>query len=223
MSPHGISVAKLQVMRCGLMNDTQDHNSIPTKGRAIASGSTLYPNAAAPNHGVFVENRLRHLVDTGDASATVVAPVPYFPSRAPIFGAWARHAAAPRQETRNGINVYHPRYLAIPRVGMNVSPWLLYRSALPILQRLLSDGLQVNAIDAHYLYPDGVAADKMYPKEGPAKTSDARAGRLCLAATKLSIAHPRTGERMTFELPTPEEFRAALGMAAPASPGAPAG
>ena len=27
--------------------------------------STLYPNAAQPNHGVFVENRLRHLVASG--------------------------------------------------------------------------------------------------------------------------------------------------------------
>jgi hypothetical protein len=48
--------------------------------------STLYPNAARPNHGVFVENRLRHLVASGEAASTVVAPLPYFPSRAPILG-----------------------------------------------------------------------------------------------------------------------------------------
>ncbi|MEO9190081.1 MAG: glycosyltransferase family 4 protein, partial [Acetobacteraceae bacterium] len=51
--------------------------------------STLYPNAARPNHGIFVENRLRHLVGSGEVSSVVVAPVPYFPSAAPVFGDWA--------------------------------------------------------------------------------------------------------------------------------------
>lgn len=120
--------------------------------------STLYPHAASPNHGVFVENRLRQLIASGQAAATVVAPVPYFPSRAPVFGAWARHAGAPSRETRHGLSVYHPRYPVIPRVGMNLSPWLLYRATLPLLRGLRAEGLQADIIDAHYLYPDGVAA-----------------------------------------------------------------
>ena len=38
--------------------------------------STLFPDSTRPNFGVFVENRLRHLVATGQASCTVLAPVP---------------------------------------------------------------------------------------------------------------------------------------------------
>ncbi len=120
--------------------------------------STLYPNAARPNHGVFVENRLRHLLASGEATSTVVAPVPYFPSRDPRFGDWARHAAAPAAETRNGIAVLHPRYLSIPKVGMSVAPYLMYVAMVPVLRRLLADGNRFDAIDAHYFYPDGVAA-----------------------------------------------------------------
>jgi glycosyltransferase involved in cell wall biosynthesis len=120
--------------------------------------STLYPNAAAPNHGVFVENRLRHLVASGGVEAVVLAPVPWFPSRDDRFGAWARHAAAPKRETRAGIEVYHPRFLAIPRIGMSVSPLLLYRAASRALHALLRDGQRFDLIDAHYFYPDGVAA-----------------------------------------------------------------
>ena len=41
--------------------------------------STLFPNSAQPNHGIFVENRLRHTLELGGLDATVVAPVPYFP------------------------------------------------------------------------------------------------------------------------------------------------
>lgn len=68
------------------------------KRRAVAplrllTFSTLYPNAAQPNHGIFVENRLRHLVASGAVTSTVVAPVPWFPSRNARFGHWARCAA----------------------------------------------------------------------------------------------------------------------------------
>ncbi len=120
--------------------------------------STLYPNAARPNHGVFVENRLRHLVGSGQAASTVVAPVPFFPFDAPQFGDWAVNARAPSREERHGLTVLHPRYPVIPKIGMSAGPWLLYRAMLPPLRRLLASGPPVDAIDAHYLYPDGVAA-----------------------------------------------------------------
>jgi glycosyltransferase involved in cell wall biosynthesis len=119
--------------------------------------STLYPNAARPNHGVFVENRLRHLVASGEVCATVLAPVPYFPSTASVFGDWARHAAAPRLEQRHGLAVHHPRYLAIPRIGMTVAPALLARASRAAMRRIGDFDL----IDAHYLYPDGVAAIRL--------------------------------------------------------------
>jgi teichuronic acid biosynthesis glycosyltransferase TuaC len=119
--------------------------------------STLFPNAERPNHGVFVENRLRHLVASGAATSTVVAPVPWFPTTAPWFGDWARHALAPRAEQRNGLTVLHPRYPVLPRIGMTLAPWLLFRALLPVL-RALHAREAFDAIDAHYLYPDGVAA-----------------------------------------------------------------
>ncbi len=125
---------------------------------SLLTFSTLFPNAARPNHGVFVENRLRHLVATGDARSTVLAPVPWFPSRNTRFGDWARHAAAPAFEQRHGLDVYHPRYAAIPAVGMRMAPALLYASAARALRRLLDAGARFDAIDAHYFYPDGVAA-----------------------------------------------------------------
>ena len=121
--------------------------------------STLFPNAARPNHGVFVENRLRHLVASHPVTATVMAPVPFFPFRSARFGAWSEHARAPRRETRHGLVVHHPRYGTIPRFGMSVAPLLLYRAALVAARRLLAEGERFDLIDAHYLYPDGVAAE----------------------------------------------------------------
>jgi teichuronic acid biosynthesis glycosyltransferase TuaC len=120
--------------------------------------STLYPHAARPNHGIFVENRLRHLLASGEATSTVLAPVPWFPSRAACFGDWALNARAPPAETRHGISILHPRYPVIPKVGMSAAPWLLYRAMVPVVGRLLAEGHRFDAIDAHYIYPDGVAA-----------------------------------------------------------------
>ncbi len=120
--------------------------------------STLYPNAAQRNHGVFVENRLRKTVGLGGIDATVLAPVPYFPVAHPIFGRYAAFARAPKHEIRSGLEVWHPRYLAIPRVGAGLAPDLLYRAGLSAVRNLARRGLTFDVIDAHYFYPDGVAA-----------------------------------------------------------------
>ncbi len=124
--------------------------------------STLFPNNARPNHGVFVENRLRHLIASGEASSEVIAPVPWFPSAHPRFGDWAVNARVLPAETRHGISIRHPRYLVIPKFGMSLAPVLLYRAMVPVLARLIAaqprTGPPIDAIDAHYVYPDGVAA-----------------------------------------------------------------
>ena len=92
--------------------------------------STLYPNAERPNHGVFVENRLRHLVGSQPVTSTVLAPVPWFPSGDARFGDWARNARVPRREERHGLQVHHPRYPVLPKIGMLAAPWLLYQASL---------------------------------------------------------------------------------------------
>lgn len=120
--------------------------------------STLFPHAVRPNQGIFVENRLRHLVATGEATSLVLAPVPWFPGRSKWFGDWAVNARAPAAEIRHGISIRHPRYPVIPKVGMSIAPWLLYRAMVPQVERLLAEGHRFDAIDAHYIYPDGVAA-----------------------------------------------------------------
>jgi teichuronic acid biosynthesis glycosyltransferase TuaC len=111
--------------------------------------TTLFPNSQQPNHGVFVENRLRHLVASGEVESVVVAPVPYFPSAARCFRDWAGYARVDRQEMRYGLAVYHPRFPAIPRVGMSMGPALLAAATIGFVRRLLANGLDIDVIDAH--------------------------------------------------------------------------
>ena len=124
----------------------------------VLTVATLYPNAAAPVHGIFVENRLRRLVRDEGVEACVVAPVPWFPSGAHAFGRYAAYARAPREEIRFGIEVCHPRYLVLPKLGMLLSPFSLYGALRAEALRLLRSGAEFDLIDAHYLYPDAVAA-----------------------------------------------------------------
>ena len=120
--------------------------------------STLYPSSVRPVHGIFVETRLRELLRTGSVQTKVMAPVPWFPSRHPRFGEYAQMAATPQREIRNGIDVLHPRYPLIPKLGMTLAPALLAAASVRPIQQLLDEGFDFDVIDAHYFYPDGVAA-----------------------------------------------------------------
>jgi glycosyltransferase involved in cell wall biosynthesis len=120
--------------------------------------TTLYPNAAQLGHGLFVETRLRHLLASGHVETRVVAPIPWFPLANTRFGRYADFAKAPVREERFGVDITHPRYPVIAKVGMNLAPALLYSATVSHVRRILSSGFDFDLIDAHYFYPDGIAA-----------------------------------------------------------------
>lgn len=129
----------------------------PSAKLSILTTSTLFPNSVQPSHGIFVETRLRRLVADGRVTARVLAPTPWAPPGLP--GAEMRKLRAiPDFEQRNGLDVDHPRYVVLPKVGMNLTPHTLYRAMRRRLRRMLDAGLKIHLIDAHYFYPDGVAA-----------------------------------------------------------------
>ena len=124
--------------------------------------SSLYPNAQQPSHGIFVENRLRQLLAFApEIEARVIAPVPWFPSRNARFGDYAKYAAVDAREIRHGIAIRHPRYPVIPKIGMQITPWLMYRAVRGEVRRVRDEGFDFDLIDAHYFYPDGVAAMRL--------------------------------------------------------------
>lgn len=150
--------------------------------------STLYPSSIRPGHGIFVENRLRELLKTGTVETKVIAPVPWFPFSANCFGSYARFAATPRFERHNGVEVHHPRYILPPKVGMHIAPYAIAAGALPTIKQLLADGFEFDLIDAHYYYPDGVAAGIIAKKLGKPFVVTARGTDLNLIP---QYAYPR--------------------------------
>jgi teichuronic acid biosynthesis glycosyltransferase TuaC len=124
----------------------------------ILTFTTLYPSAARPQHGIFVETRLRKLVESGRVEARIVAPCPWFPFSSERFGVYAAMARVPRAETRHGLHIEYPRYPLVPKIGMSGAPLALFAACLPRLRRQIAGGGDFDLIDAHYFYPDGVAA-----------------------------------------------------------------
>jgi glycosyltransferase involved in cell wall biosynthesis len=130
--------------------------------------TTLFPNAVQPRHGIFIANRLRRLCDTGDVTSTVIAAVPHFP------GAYRAQAGAPASEEILGLRVHHPRYANVPAIGMRLQPRLLAASILAEIRRRGLDAASFDVVDAHYFYPDGVAAARVAHELGKPLVISAR-------------------------------------------------
>ncbi len=119
--------------------------------------SSLYPSKSRPVHGIFVESRLHHLLESNEVEVRVVAPVPWFPFTNPIFGEWSTISKTPSYDFFHNIFVCYPRYLLIPKIGMSVAPLFMALFSLRMILKIQKE-FNFDLIDAHYYYPDGVAA-----------------------------------------------------------------
>jgi teichuronic acid biosynthesis glycosyltransferase TuaC len=117
--------------------------------------TSLYPNNVWPNHGVFIKERMTRLAKHEGCEIRVVAPVPYFPA-ININWRW-KFSQVARQEIRDGIEVYHPRYFLIPKVGMAFYGWMMFFAVFPLVKKIRRD-FDFDLIDSHFVYPDGFAA-----------------------------------------------------------------
>ncbi len=124
----------------------------------ILTFTTLYPNQIQTGHGLFVERRLRYLLELEGIEAKVVSPVPWFPFNSTKFGRYADFGRVPEKENRHDLDIYHPRYPLIPKVSMTIAPALLAAAVLTHIKKIIANGENFDLIDTHYFYPDGVAA-----------------------------------------------------------------
>lgn len=120
--------------------------------------TSLYPNSAQPQHGVFVQTRLSQYLARHGGQASVVAPVPLAPPIGPRR--WTRFADVPAREDFAGLAIRHPRFLAPPGFGDRWRAGLMARACRKTLLEEL-ERLQPDLLDVHYAFPDGVAAARL--------------------------------------------------------------
>jgi glycosyltransferase involved in cell wall biosynthesis len=118
--------------------------------------STLFPDAARPTFGVFVERQTLGLAALPDVEVRVVAPLglpPFFGSRHPH---WRALSDLPLRETWKGLDVRRPRFSVLPGIGA-ASPFLMARQLLSLLLPMRRR-FPYDVIDAEFFFPDGPAA-----------------------------------------------------------------
>ena len=122
----------------------------------ILTFTSLFPNSLQPNYAGFVLQRTSHLAKPRGNHVEVVAPLPYIPAflRRTAKG---RMASIPSVETIAGLRVHHPRYPLLPKISMPLHALLMYSGCHGVVRDLHREH-QFDCIDAHYVFPDGVAA-----------------------------------------------------------------
>ncbi len=118
--------------------------------------TTVYPNEAQPNFGLFVRARMSRVA--ADLPLVVVAPVAWFP----FLGLFRRFKPGFRPEVKkfelqNGIEVHHPRFFSVPGHLKFLDGFFIalasYRKIKSIQKKFDFD-----IIDSHFVFPDGHAA-----------------------------------------------------------------
>ncbi|MBX3561403.1 MAG: glycosyltransferase [Sphingomonas sp.] len=122
--------------------------------------STLFPHAARPTLGVFVERQTLELAARDDVALEVVSPagLPAWPlSRHPHY---ASLAGLPETEDWKGLAVHRPRYRVWPRIGQAGAARRMADAVLPVLREIRAR-FPFDVIDAQFFWPDGPAAVRL--------------------------------------------------------------
>lgn len=127
----------------------------------ILTFTSLFPNPEMPSNGVFVKNRLVKLVDSKKVESKVLVPVPWFPWLHLISDEYKKYRNVRKNEKIDGLDIVYVRYLHIPKIGMVLQPFSMAMTSIFAAKKILKSGYKFQLIDAHYFYPDGVAAGIM--------------------------------------------------------------
>ncbi len=139
----------------------------------ILTLSTLFPAASRPNFGIFVERQTAALTSVRDFAVTVINPIGIAPWPLRMFGNQAELRNLIDNEQWGELDVYRPRFTAIPKIGGRLNPDMIARAVLPLAKKLHAQ-IGFDLIDAEFFYPDGPAAMRLSEALGIPFTIKAR-------------------------------------------------
>ena len=113
----------------------------------------IFPNKEQPSLGIFVKERIKKVAKFCDLK--IVAPVPWFPPLR-TFKRWYGFSQIPRYEIIEGLEVFHPRFFLIPKIGRCFYGILYFLSVFSHIFRLHRE-FDFDLMDVHWAYPDGFA------------------------------------------------------------------
>ena len=134
--------------------------------------TNLFPSSVMPTHGIFVYERMRRVAASmPEVDWQVVAPVPHVPwfLRNAAYRKWSQ---VPERETWGGVVVHHPRFRHWPGLSVRRQAAAVRDGTLQLVRELCTGRSAV--LDAHYVWPDGVAAADLAEELGIPFTVTAR-------------------------------------------------
>ncbi len=123
----------------------------------ILTLSTLFPNAAKPNFGIFVERQTASLSKRDSFDVTIINPLGVPPWPLHNLSRYSALKTLPYHENWRGLNVYRPHFRLIPAIGGIYNPRLIASAIMPLVRQLHAEK-PFDAVDAEFFYPDGPAA-----------------------------------------------------------------
>ncbi|KAA5546276.1 glycosyltransferase family 4 protein [Roseiconus nitratireducens] len=121
--------------------------------------SATFPSSVDPTRGIFVKERIAALDRIPGVEVRVIAPTPWAPPIRSI-PSWYERSQFPQHEFVDGLSVSRPRYPLPPKVGGYIHPQLMYPALLKEAKRI-HQAFPFDLIDAHFVYPSGVAATRV--------------------------------------------------------------
>ena len=118
--------------------------------------SYLFPNPAQPDYGIFVYNRLKAVQEIYDVK--VIAPLQRYPFRNLLRPELATDKSISPKENMGSIETWYPRFSVIPRYFKFYDAFSYYAAVNPVVSKMLQTGFAFDVIDAHWTYPDILAA-----------------------------------------------------------------
>ncbi len=117
--------------------------------------TNLFPSKLQPHHGRFVLDRMRRVAAAIGCPWSVVHPVPRVP-RLLRCGIYQTLARMPAREEVEGVVVHHVPYPHVPGFSLRQQASRIKDACVGVVKSLCGD--EPTLLDAHYVYPDGVAA-----------------------------------------------------------------
>jgi teichuronic acid biosynthesis glycosyltransferase TuaC len=139
----------------------------------ILTLSTLFPATSRPNFGIFVERQTAALTAVPDFAVTVINPIGIAPWPLSLSAEQSELKKLVHNEQWGELDVYRPRFTAIPKIGGPLNPRAMARAVVPLAKRLHGE-IGFDLIDAEFFYPDGPAAMRLSEALGIPFTIKAR-------------------------------------------------
>jgi len=133
-------------------------NNLVDSKLSITSVCRTLPTPDDPAAGLFVMRRLAAM--DRQSKHSIVQPIPYFPLVRPL-PRWARAS----KHVVGGVDIAHAPMFYLPKFLKYRDGYWLYRSAIETLTALKDDG-NLDLIDAHFAYPDGVGCVRVAKELG---------------------------------------------------------